>query len=88
MSENNTFKSAVVGVDFSDGSKQALRIGAYLQNTLNVPVTAHHVVDTDGIDELADAVSLDRGELIEDLKKRGDERILEWAGEIGFTGIP
>ncbi len=88
MSENTTFKSAVVGVDFSDGSKQALRIGGYLQNTLNVPVTAHHVVDTDGIDELADAVSLDREDLVKDLKKRGDERILEWAGEIGFVPGP
>lgn len=88
MSKNDTFKSAVVGVDFSDGSKQALRVGAYMQNKLHVPVTAHHVVDADGIDELADAVSLDRAELIEDLKKRGDERILEWAGEIGFAPGP
>ena len=66
MSKNDTFKSAVVGVDFSDGSKQALRVGAYMQNKLHVPVTAHHVVDADGIDEgdfpasLAPAASIRR----------------------------
>ena len=39
-------KSAVVGVDFSRGSKQALRAAAFLQNSGALQVTAHHVVDS------------------------------------------
>ncbi len=88
MKIENGMKSVVVGIDFSAGSKQALRVAGFLQDSAGLEVTAHHVVDQHGIDELADALSLDRVELVDELASKGQERIKQWAAELGFESSP
>ena len=81
-------KSAIVGIDFSGSSKQALKAAAFLQNSGALKVSAHHTVDTHGIDELADALSVEKRELIEELREKGKERLEDWSTEIGFVPGP
>lgn len=86
--ERDGLKSAIVGIDFSGSSKQALKTAAFLQNSGDLNVSAHHVVDSHGIEELADALSVDKAELIEELWEKGEERLQDWATEIGFVPAP
>ena len=88
MIEENELNSTVVGVDFSAGSKQAMKVARFLKDSAGLKVTAHHVVDQNGIDELADALSLDRLELVDDLAKKGQEQIIAMARELGFESDP
>lgn len=82
---SNELKSALVGVDFSSGAQQALRVAALLARSGLERVTAHHVVDHHGIRELSDALSLSKDDLVTELTEKGNAKLREWVDEIGFT---
>ena len=83
-----SFNSALVGIDFSHGSRQALRAAAYLQREGAVQLAMQHVVDSHGIGELADALSLKQEELVAELQEKGRERMETWSAEAKLESPP
>ena len=83
-----TLNTAVVGVDFSAGAKQALKMAALLQSKGELKVSLQHVVDSHGIKELADVLSTNQDELVQELQDKGAERMLAWAEEVNFGTTP
>ncbi len=89
MTENGAqIKTAVVGVDFSEGSRQAIKAAAFLQRAGGLDVAIHHTIDEDGMADLVDAVGLPKSEVVDDLKAKAVEMIEGWATAAGFAATP